>query len=532
MPQGDSASVGRVVMARNFAYSGTFLPALALAFIVGFLQLAQGCARPAACERNSDCNNGYCLEGECKRDCIDAERDCPEGWVCNLNAQCVPLHEGAGGQGGGGSDAGDSDAGDGGAGGLGGADPGDAGEDASIDPGLDAGDDGSIDDDAGGNGGSGGRGGAGGRGGSGGSDDEDGGLEDDGGAGGAGGAGGEEDGGVEPTKPLGLLDLCRADEDCEGSFICRPMYVNGPKRCTKSCTAFAQCMTGTRCETVGEERYCAQSDIGKACGTSDDCNSRCMTQRGYCTSECQTGADCPNGYGCTGVGTPSVRMCVKTSIYCGDNANVCAGGANACEHDDIPISSCTIPCSSASDCPQRASALGSKWTCIKYPNWTSGYCMRPNDVYGPIEGGAHADYLCAPGTTMIVNACADGLNTNIDEWYTPNPPYVNCNAGTTTPGVAGDSCIDSCRYQGACAFGFSCAAISSIGNQRLGLCLPTGQGEIGEPCTKHRDCTFGYCNLDTSQCTRDCSADGVCPSGSTCTATGAFIEGIAFKRCE
>ena len=516
--------------------SPAFRASLALVTVAGALLFVTSCARPAACQRNSDCDRAYCFEGECKRDCLDDERDCPEGWVCNVNAQCVPLNEGPIGwpDASAPDDAGD-DGGMGGAGGAGGSD--------DLDAGTDSGD-GSFEDDGGtgGFGGSGGfeddggSGGTGGRGGRDGGDDDpdagdDGGVDEDGGTGEDDG-GIIDDGGVEPPRPLGLLDLCSDDAECEGDFMCRPMWVNGPKRCTRSCTTSAQCMTGTRCETVGGERYCAQTDIGKACSTNDDCNSRCMTLRGYCTSQCNTGADCPNGYGCTAVGDPPVRMCVKVSIYCGDNPSVCAGGSPACEHDDIPISSCTIPCNSSTDCPQRATALGDTWKCMKQPNWTTGYCMRPADVYGPIPGGGHTEYLCAPGTTMVVNACNDGINTDVDAWYTPSPPPVNCNAAYTKPGVAGDTCVDSCRYQGACAFGFSCAAISEVSGQRLGLCLPTGGGEVGDPCTKHRDCAFGYCNLDTGTCSRDCSADGICPSGSTCTPTGAFIEGIQFKRCE
>lgn len=509
-------------------FSSAFRASLALVTVAGTLLLATSCARPAACQRNSDCDNAYCFEGECKRDCIEAERDCPEGWVCNVNAQCVPLNEGPIG----GPDAGDPD--DGGAGGAGGSDDSDASVDSGIEDGGDGGsgggggteDDGGFGGSGGGGGieNDGGLGGSGGRGGRDGGSDLDGGDEDDGGI--------VDDGGSEPPRPLGLLDLCAEDGECEGDSICRPMWVNGPKRCTKACTASAQCMTGTRCESVGGERFCAQTDIGKACSTNDDCNSRCMLLRGYCTSQCNTGADCPNGYGCTGVGDPPVRMCVKVAVYCGDDEYVCAGGPAACEHDDIPISSCTIPCSTTSDCPQRATALGDNWKCMKAPNWTTGYCMRPGDVYGPTPGGQPTEYLCAPGTYTVVNACNDGINTDLDAWYTPSPPYVNCAAGRTTEGVPGDSCVDSCRYQGACAFGFSCAAISSVGGNRLGLCLPTGNGEIGDACTKHRDCAFGYCNLDTNTCSRDCSADGVCPSGSTCTATGAFIEGIPFKRCE
>jgi hypothetical protein len=36
-----------------------------------------------------------------------------------------------------------------------------------------------------------------------------------------------------------------------------------------------------------------------------------------------------------------------------------------------------------------------------------------------------------------------------------------------------------------------------------------------------------------SKCSRDCSADGLCPTGTTCTSGGGpSVEGKAFARCE
>lgn len=495
-------------MARRFSsfFSGAVLPSLAVAFALASLPFAPtGCARAAACQRNSDCDNAYCFEGECKRDCIDETRDCPANHACNVNAQCVPIYEG-GGPG--------IDAGSGGTAGM------DAGADVSVDaePDViedagdieDANDDASIDD-----GGNGGFGGSGGRGGSGGVDD--------------GGAAGAAGGGIEPGS-LGLLDLCSDDKECQSSLLCRPMYVGGPHRCTKACTASAQCMMGTRCEPIDGERYCAQSDIGRWCANDNDCNSRCMTLRQYCTSECSSGADCPNGFGCTGVGDPAVRMCVKLAVYCGDSPSVCAGGAGACDKGML-VSGCSIRCNNDSDCPQRASGMP-PWRCSTY----DGFCDRPGDVAGPLAGGEHAEYLCANvgGSLRVVNACSDGLNIDFDKWVVPNPPAVNCQSGRTKPGVAGDSCVDSCRYQGACPFGFGCAATTKLNSSasRSGLCIPSGFGEVGDFCTKHTDCAFSLCDSSANKCSRDCSADGVCPSGSSCVATGDFVEGIPFKRCE
>ena len=51
--------------------------------MLGLLPLQSSCAGPRDCERNSDCSNAYCEDGECKQDCIVAEVDCPRGWTCN-----------------------------------------------------------------------------------------------------------------------------------------------------------------------------------------------------------------------------------------------------------------------------------------------------------------------------------------------------------------------------------------------------------------------------------------------------------------
>ena len=511
---------------------------LALAFRASFalvtialpLLLATSCARPAACQRNSDCDRAYCFEGECRRDCIDAERDCPAGWVCNVNAQCVPLDQVPPGKAdaGAGEDAG----GTGGFGGVGGADGGD-----DVDADIDAGDedvwveDGGDDPEFDGGGGSGGvtgDGGSGGRGGRDGGDDLDGGDDDAGNddAGGGFDGGDEPDGGtVAPT--LGLLDLCTSDEECEGDFLCRPMWVGGPRRCTKSCTNNAQCMTGTRCETVGGERICVQSDIGKACNSHSDCHGSCLASR-YCTSQCTSGADCPNGYGCTWLG--GTKMCVKVAVFCGDPPHQCPGATSACDAGML-VSGCTIPCSSDSDCPQRAAGLP-PWKC----NQNDFYCDRPGDVVGPQPGGERAQYLCArvDNQLQFVNACSDGLHMDFANWTVPSTPSGACPPNETIPGVSGDSCVDSCRYQGGCPFGFSCVAATKLNANtwRSGLCIPFGGGEVGDHCTRNIDCAFGLCNTTTNKCTRDCSADGICPRGTTCVATGDFVEGIPYKICQ
>ncbi len=442
--------------------------------VVGLASLAAtwtGCAAAGLtkCQFNSDCSVGYCgPDGTCQRNCVVASRDCPRGFICDQNAQCVP------GQGGGNAGGGD----------VGGAGPsvggsGGAGAGASVSSsGAGAGSSTSA-------------------------------------SSGTGGAGSKHE-----------LDRCASDGECASPLICRAMTPNGVERCTRTCSTSSECMTGTLCEPIGSEHYCAASDTGRSCTAAAQCNFACLTSQQYCTNTCATGADCPNGYGCEAVGSPPVRVCVKAEAPCGPgDTSACIASAACDVGPNMVVGGCTLACNTASDCPQRAAGLA-PWTC-------NGLCRRPGDVSGPLETGyTPAQYACSGGGTEV-NVCNDGLHIDFDQFIIPSPPTVSCGASmTTTDGVSGDACVDSCRYQGFCPFGNACVAVGSVGSQRAGLCLPTGAGEVGASCSHDRDCVFGYC-LTIGVCSRDCTFDGVCPSGTTCTAGGGpAVEGKPFRRCE
>jgi hypothetical protein len=318
------------------------------------------------------------------------------------------------------------------------------------------------------------------------------------------------------------LDLCASDTECSSGLICRALYTGGPTRCTPTCTTSSQCRAGARCLTINTDTYCADADVGRTCVTTSPgtCNYACVSP-GYCTIQCTSGSDCPNGYGCATVSSENV--CVRAEQYCG------SGATQTCTTLDcdtsLVASSCTLPCSSASDCPQRASVL-SAWTC-------STYCDRPSDVYGPLGQGETASYACDTSNDEV-NLCNDAQHIDFSTGSVPTPPTVSCPVSTSVDGTSGDVCVDTCRYSGACAFGNECTGIGDISNTRVDLCMPSqGSGEVGATCTTSSDCAFGYCSSNI--CSRDCSADGICPTGSTCTAVGGAypnVEGIAFKRCQ
>jgi hypothetical protein len=431
------------------------------------LFVGSGCAKntPFSCALNSDCDGGfYCgKDGQCTRDCVDAAKDCPIGYVCNSIGKC---EFGAGG-------AGSTGTGTSTAGGPGTTTTGGPGTTTSTTTTTTT--------------------------------------------------------GVTTTSTTstgmggkGQLDLCFSDVECGPSLVCRQMTKGSSMRCTPACAADSQCPAGFRCQDPGDGvKVCLMSDVGRACTAATQCNFGCLTGPKVCTASCSTGADCPNGWGCMMVAGQSV--CVKAEAYCGADPNVCVVPA-ACDSSttQLIVSSCTLACSSAADCPQRAAPLA-PWTC-------NGTCQRPADVYGPLEGGQPAEYACNAAQN-VVNVCNDGQHIDFTQFTIPNPPAVNCAAQMTTQGVAGDSCVDSCRYQGACPYAFACTAVGGVGGQRIGLCLRAGLGEVGDACTTDAECVFGYCHA--SKCSRDCTKDGVCPTGSACNAGGApLVEGLAFRRCE
>ena len=360
-----------------------------------------------------------------------------------------------------------------------------------------------------------------------------GGPSSDGGTGdGAASDGALPDGSLLPdgaTKPgTGkLLDRCNVDAEC-ASGTCRPYTKGAATRCTRTCATNADCMSGTRCTTIGSETYCVASDVGRACTGANPaaCNYACLSAQLYCTERCQSGADCPNGYGCQPVGTPAINVCVKAAAPCdAADTSACIAAAACDTAPSLIVAACTLACSSAADCPQRAAGLPA-WTC-------DGLCRRPGDVYGPLGGGERASYACNASST-VVSVCNDGQHIDFGAFSIPSLPAVTCGAAMTTDGIASDSCVDSCRYQGGCPHTFACTAVGSVSGNRIGLCLPAlGSDDVGAPCTKDGSCFFGYCNRTSGKCSRDCTADGLCPTGSTCTAAGGPpVDGQPFRRCQ
>lgn len=418
---------------------------------VGAAVLPSACAGPKECERNSDCDQAYCSQGECKRDCVMSSVDCPPGFLCNAIGRC------------------------------------------------EAPDGGLPDGSAGGSSGTGGAAGAGGvpsQGGSAGT--STGGASQGGTGGGPAGSGGG------PTGSLKEFDNCASNSDCSQGLVCLPMGVSQSPRCTRPCSSSSQCMAGTRCSPVppGKQMICAFDDDGKTCSSTGtgQCADFCMywPGHGYCTSVCENASQCPAGWGCSQpIG--GTRVCLRLDVPC-TQASDCAG--QACDDQTLVVNGCSMQCTSAYDCPQRPPNLP-PWVC------ESGFCFRPGDVFGPAGKSETTSWACnAQGTPVSV--CADGLTFD-------SPPTLTCNETVTVPTQS--PCVSSCLPTGGCGQGYACVNnVVGLGKPSIPtpICIKTGFVEIGQPCTKNEECMFGRCM--GNKCSRDCSADQVCPSGFTCSA--------------
>jgi len=450
---------------------GRFSVGWVLAMLFASAVFYGACAGQPACQRNSDCDEGYCSDGICEKDCVIAELDCPRGFVCNELSQCE--NPGAGG-----------------GPGVGGAGTGTAMGGAASATTTSSGSTTS-----------------------------------------AGGATSTTSsttsstttgsGGSPPT--LGELELCQNDAQCNGTLVCRAMTKGGTMRCTSPCTSHAQCPSGSKCLPEGSGSLCFFSDVGRACTMAAECNFACIQGVDYCTTPCNSGADCPNGYGCMPIGSPAQNVCVKAEALCdGANNGDCIAQAACDLSPNLILGSCTTTCNTPADCPQRAAGLA-PWSC-------DGLCRRPADVLGPLPGGyTPTEWHCDSNLNPVV-LCNDAQHIDFQTFSIPATPVVDCFSQFTTTGAANDSCVNSCTFAGGCPDLFQCVGLGGINGQRVGLCLPYGAKEPGQACATNVECAFGYCYQGT--CSRDCSRDNLCPAGLTCTAGGGpNIEGLPFKRC-
>jgi hypothetical protein len=287
----------------------------------------------------------------------------------------------------------------------------------------------------------------------------------------------------------GYLTACASNAEC-ASGVCTP---SAPRFCTKTCAVHGECAHGQICAGG----VCRVEDTGTPCTTGSGCLQYCggIVGASFCTHACSTATDCPAGYACTPDGT-GLKICVDIERPCTD-ANQCPSGLGFCGAGGL---GCTAKCTSAADCPQRIVGLP-PYTCESVGG--QSVCKAPSDVLGSSVMGSTCP---ATGT----NTCRSGA----------------CDTSTSPP-----TCVQRCSARGGCAVSWGCYPVEDPSTKTADLiCSPAGSVWLGQTCARGRDCQSGICQ-SPGYCTRMC-ADGFCPDGMTCGATGlTATDGTPVKLC-
>ncbi len=289
-----------------------------------------------------------------------------------------------------------------------------------------------------------------------------------------------------PTGTGRYLDRCTRDTDCATGRCVDD--VGGTRACTIACSTHRDCAS----EHVCRDGLCQYDDTGTGCSlTSPErcglglCIGNSSTGVGHCTRQCDSALDCPAGYACTDAGT--TRVCVDIERPCSDSSQ-CATGL--C----IPSVGCTSSCRSAADCPRRFPDSPA-YTCGVASGGSGNVCLPPADVVGPDPIGASCRF--------------DGI-------------YSLCRSGGCDDAApTGPMCTQACTQEGGCGPGLGCSP-TAVGGSIWLLCSRAGTRAIGQPCSTGRECDSGLCDATGAFCTRLCTDDGLCPTGTRCVPVPGF----------
>ncbi|MCB9552663.1 MAG: hypothetical protein H6705_12455 [Myxococcales bacterium] len=190
---------------------------------------------------------------------------------------------------------------------------------------------------------------------------------------------------MAPPAPGGLCAPCGPGLACAEGGLCLTVQDTGESFCGAPCATPADCPRGATCLDVGGDLQCAPlgatcrnfppPDLGGRCDGPADCTrdaDRCVTAGGldYCSTGCNTAADCPPGFDRCAAGT--CRMNFELGPQgCGRDptsplppcldADAPGGGcpgALTCVTDHLDALPptiapfCTAPCAADADCPQ------------------------------------------------------------------------------------------------------------------------------------------------------------------------------------
>ncbi len=468
--------------------------------LAGLSMLASGCAE-GACELNSQCNLGtYCgADHQCRYDCVE-ERDCEDGFMCNVDrGRCMRIPD-AGVE----PDAGKK------------KDAGETVEDAgfpTVDTGVDVPvvrdvpvtpmDMGFPTTDVGFP---------------------------------------TTDVGFPPTDvgfPVmdvgfptvdtgstmgtrGVFDSCTSNADClSGECLTTS---GGARFCTRRCVSTSDCADGFVCNSppAGEAARCVPDDTGTPCtvATAVPCARFCVGNPenlavAHCTRECRSGADCPAGYGCQ-LADATHRVCMAAEQRCARGldcvTNVCVGMTGG-------FQGCTSRCISDTDCPRRMTINATGIGVVTLPPYR---CQTVG-----------SERVCVP---PLFATGGDILGSNEIGESCGSPTEPICRSGVCDGEV--NVCVQGCTPTSGCPAGFVCRPWVDESDIYL-VCRRSVVGlvPIGGSCSMGADCVTGLCQGTSSApgspayCTRFCN-DRLCPTGMTCRPLGSSLDGTMISLCQ
>ncbi len=300
--------------------------------------------------------------------------------------------------------------------------------------------------------------------------------------------GGPVDMGTPDSGVLGAyLDRCNVPGECESS---RCIDDRGPTRfCTRTCLTNGDCASDHLCD-AGQ---CVPNDVGGLCDEAADCvTNLCAgnpaTGVGECTRTCTNAGDCPAGFACSNAG--GTFVCVDIERPCAQ----CSTGI--CLNDlGQGMRGCTTTCRGPADCPR--SLPGLEYTC------SGGHCIPSTFVLGPDSMGSTCRF------SGDANLCRSGVCVDADD--------------------GSQFCTQVCNERGTCGEGFACVPSGDGGGGTVFVCQDAGTIDLGQPCTLSTQCVSGICDTTRNVCTRLCTDDRICPTGTRCVADVG--SGGAFATC-
>lgn len=145
-----------------------------------------------------------------------------------------------------------------------------------------------------------------------------------------------------------------------------------------------------------------------------------------------------------------------------------------------PLSVCSTPCSSTSDCPID-------FAC-RFESWMS-FCL-PETAFSPARS---FDVPSGGACSAQSNTCHSGV----------------CDTGNNV-------CVEWCSSEADCAsFGGSCYNVRNAGFIQVCVNDPS-LGAIGSACMAPDDCRTGLCHYATQECAQHCCSNAECPAGDYC----------------